>query len=124
MNIFCIDSSGISGILLTTIPPAFIPPGVAQLVDDIRSAIDAERFIVSNHADDRLRERLIELWQITSSFEDGILIAERPSGTPNPSVVLDQTLPDGTTVRVVWSYVVSSGIAVLVTVHFLGRRTC
>jgi hypothetical protein len=92
-----------------------------RLFDQILDAIDADHFIVSNHADDRLRERLIELWQITSSVEDAKLIVERLNDTPNPSVVLDQTLPDGTTVRVVWSYVDSSSVAVLVTVHFLDR---
>jgi hypothetical protein len=94
---------------------------VAQLLDNILKAIETERFIVSNHADDRLRERLVELWQITSSADDAKLIAERPNDIPNPSVVLDQTLPDGTTVRVVWSYVDSGGVAVVVTVHFLDR---
>jgi hypothetical protein len=74
-----------------------------------------------NHADDRLRERLIELWQITSSVEDARLIEERPNDIPNPSVVLHQTLADGTTVRVVWAYAESGGVPVLVTVHFLDR---
>jgi hypothetical protein len=94
---------------------------MARLLDQILNAIKAERYVVSNHADDRLRERLIELWQITSSVEGAKLIEERPNDTPNPSVVLEQTLPDGTAVRVVWSYVVSDGVAVLVTVHFIDR---
>ena len=94
---------------------------MARLLEAIQSAIDAERFIVSNHADNRLRERLVELWQIVSSVSDAKLVTERPQATPNPSIVLDQTLPDGTTVRAVWSYVVSNGVAVLVTVHFFDR---
>ena len=94
---------------------------MSQLRENIQNAIDADRFIVSNHADDRLRERLVELWQIISSVEDARLIDERPNDTPNPSVVLHQTLPDGTTVRVVWAYADSAGMAVLVTVHFLDR---
>jgi hypothetical protein len=94
---------------------------MGTLFNNIIQAVEADRFIVSNHADDRLRDRMIELWQLTSSLHDAKLISERPSDTPNPSVVLEQTLPDGTTVRVVWSYVDSRGVAVLVTVHFIDR---
>lgn len=91
---------------------------MGKLCNDIIAAIEANRFIVSNHADDRLRERMIELWQLTSSIQDARLMTERPSDTPNPSVVLEQILPDGTAVNVVWSYVDFRGVAVLVTVHF------
>ena len=91
------------------------------LFTKIIQAVEADRFIVSNHADDRLRERMIELWQVTSGLEDANLIVERPDDIPNPSVVLEQALPDGTIIRVVWSHIDSRGVAVLVTVHFLDR---
>jgi hypothetical protein len=94
---------------------------MGTLFSNIIKAIEANRFIVSNHADDRLRERMIELWTLTASVDDARLIVERPNDTPNPSIVLEQTLPDGTTIRVVWSYVDSRSVAVLVTVHFIDR---
>ena len=72
-----------------------------QLFDHIRQAVEAERFIVSNHADDRLRERMIELWQISSGLDDARLFSERPKDTPNPSIEIEQTLADGTPVKAV-----------------------
>jgi hypothetical protein len=55
---------------------------MATLFDQIVQAVAAERFIVSNHADDRLRERMIELWQLTSSLDAATFIDERPNDVP------------------------------------------
>lgn len=38
---------------------------------------------------------------------------------PNPVVEVAQVLPDGTEFKAVWSYLRLSGVAKLVTVHFL-----
>jgi hypothetical protein len=37
---------------------------VPHLFDAIRSAVAAERFALTDHADNRLRGRNIELWQV------------------------------------------------------------
>lgn len=37
---------------------------MGQLFEDIKRAVRAERYVVSDHADERLRGRKIELWQV------------------------------------------------------------
>ncbi|HWB54767.1 MAG TPA: DUF4258 domain-containing protein [Tepidisphaeraceae bacterium] len=91
---------------------------MSRLLDKIRLAVQDDRFIVSNHADDRLRERKIKLWQITSEIGNAQLLKERPKDQPNPSVEVMQTLPDGTEVKVIWAWNAHVGGAKLVTVHF------
>jgi hypothetical protein len=91
------------------------------LLDQIQKAVRAERYIVSNHTDDRLRERLIQFWQIISGLDDAKLIAERVGDKPNPSVQVQQLLADGTPVKVVWSWIHFRGVAILVTVRFFDR---
>jgi hypothetical protein len=58
-------------------------------------------------------------WQAVAALEVGELIAERPRGKPNPTVEVLASLPDGTEIKVVWSHLRASGVAKLVTVHFL-----
>jgi hypothetical protein len=95
--------------------------GMGKLFDQIRKAVREEKFIVSNHADDRLRERSIELWQILAGLDGANLLSERPGDKPHPSVEVLLNLADGTPVKVVWSWVDFNGVAILVTVHFIDR---
>jgi len=94
---------------------------VAQLFNDIRKLVTADRYLVGEHASERLEERGIMEWQAVSGLDDGELLAERPNASPNPIVEVRQTLPDGTEYKAVWSYLKRSGVAKLVTVHFLDR---
>ena len=94
---------------------------MAQLFDTIRQLVDEEKYVVGQHAAERLEERGIMEWQVVAGLEDGTLIAERPDATPNPAVEVREMLPDGTEVKAVWSYLRQSGVAKLVTVHFFDR---
>ena len=94
---------------------------MAQLFNDIRKLVTADRYLVGEHASERLEERGIMEWQAVSGLDDGELLAERPNASPNPIVEVRQTLPDGTEYKAVWSYLKRSGVAKLVTVHFLDR---
>jgi hypothetical protein len=58
---------------------------------------------------------------VVAGLEGGELIAERPEATPNPSVEVRESLPDGTEFKAVWSHLRHSGVAKLVTVHFFDR---
>jgi len=89
-----------------------------RLFDKIRAAVRDDRFIVSWHADERCEEREVTDWQIVAGLEDAVLIRERPTSKPNPSVVVRQTLPDGSEIEVIWSWLAESGRAKLVTVFF------
>ena len=94
---------------------------MAQLFDLIRQLVAEERYVVGEHAAERLEERGIMEWQAVAALEEGELIAERPDATPNPAVEVREVLPDGTEFKAVWSHLRQSGVAKLVTVHFFDR---
>jgi hypothetical protein len=89
-----------------------------DLVDSIKQAVSEGRFVVSVHARERLAERRVRLWQVEAGLETAVIAEIRPDDEPNPSIVVESTLPDGTPVTVVWSWLVASRQAKLVTVYF------
>lgn len=89
-----------------------------QLFDTIRQLVVQEKYVIGQHASERLEERGIMEWQAVVGLDDGKLIIERLNATPNPIVEVLQELPDGTEFKAVWSYLRQSGVAKLVTVHF------
>ena len=91
---------------------------MGQLFDVIRQLVAEERYIVGQHASERLEERDIMEWQVIAGMEGGELIAERPDAMPNPAVEVRESLPDGTEYKAVWSHLRQTGVAKLVTVHF------
>lgn len=91
---------------------------MGALFDQIREAVAADRYAVGLHASDRLRERGILEWQVASGLPHAKLIKERPRDRPNPSVVVEQVLADGTSVIAVWAWLKADAGAILVTVHF------
>lgn len=93
-----------------------------SLFDVIRRLIADEKYLIGQHASERLEERGIMEWQAVAGLDDGVCLGERPDATPNPVVEVRETLPDGTEFKAVWSYLAHSGVAKLVTVHFFDRR--
>jgi hypothetical protein len=91
---------------------------MGKLFNSIRQAVEEDRCIIGQHANERLRERGIPAWQVLAGVADGIMIVERPDALPNPAVEVRQELADGTVVKAVWSFLGKSGYAKLVTVHF------
>ena len=91
------------------------------LFDTIRQLVAEEKYVVGLHASERLEERGIMEWQVVIGLEDGELLAERPDASPNPTVEVRESLPDGTDVKAIWSHLPRSGVAKLVTVHFFDR---
>ena len=94
---------------------------MGQLFNTIRQLVDEEKYIVGQHASERLEERGIMEWQAVAGLNDGELIAERPDANPNPTVEVRESLPDGTEFKAVWSHLPHSDVAKLVTVHFFDR---
>lgn len=92
-----------------------------ELFDKIRAAVLADHFVVGTHADDRLRERRIEEWHIAAGIAEGRLMSERHDTKPNPTVEVEETLPDGMTCMAVWAWLRYNRMAKLVTVHFFDR---
>ena len=94
---------------------------MGQLFETICQLVSEEKYVVGQHASERLEEPGIMEWQIVVGLEDGELMAERPDALPNPAVEVRECLPDGTEVKAVWSHLRQSGVAKLVTVHFFDR---
>ena len=94
---------------------------MGQLFDTIRRLAVDDKYVVGQHASERLEERGIMDWQAIAGLEDGELIDERPNASPYPTIEVRESLPDGTEFKAVWSYLRQSGVAKLVTVHFFDR---
>jgi len=94
---------------------------VGRLFESIRQLVADEKYVVGEHASERLEERGIMEWQAVAGLAEGELMAERSRATPNPAVEVRQGLPDGTEFKAVWSHLRQSGVAKLVTVHFFDR---
>ncbi len=91
---------------------------MGHLFKVIQQLVAVERYIVGQHAVERLEERGILEWQVVASLTEGRQIAERPDAEPNPAVEVSENLPDGMEFKAVWSYLPQSDVAKLVTVHF------
>jgi hypothetical protein len=91
---------------------------MSRLFEKIRSLVAAGRYVVGQHAAERLDERGVLEWQVVDGVDDGTLIVERPNAQPNPAVEIRQTLVDGSEVKAVWSHLIAADTAKLVTVHF------
>jgi hypothetical protein len=89
-----------------------------KLHQQICDLVAGGRYVVGEHAAERLEERDIMEWQVVESLGDGKLLKERPRAKPNPAIEVDQMLPDGTEIKAVWSFLKKSGVAKLVTVHY------
>ena len=92
---------------------------MAQLFDTIRRLVSEGRYVVGEHAAQRLEDRGILEWQVVDGIDGATLDRERPDASPNATVELLQTLPDGAPVKVVWSHLRTVDAAKLVTVHYL-----
>lgn len=88
------------------------------LFETIKQLVLAEKYIVGQHASERLDERGILEWQAVAGLADGELLQERSNASPNPVIEVCEMLPDGTEFKAVWSYLKASDVAKLVTVHF------
>jgi hypothetical protein len=62
----------------------------------LRQLVAEEKYVVGEHASERLDERGLVEWQVVAGLEHGALIAERLDATPNPAVEVREALPDGT----------------------------
>lgn len=91
---------------------------MAALFEEIRALVLSGRYVVGQHAAERLEERGILEWQVVDGIETARLLIERPDDVPNPSIESLQALADGTEFKAVWSKIRSAGVAKLVTVHF------
>lgn len=57
---------------------------VGRLFDTIRTRVAASRYVVGQHAAERLDERGVLEWQVVDGIRDGSLIVERPEARAEP----------------------------------------
>jgi hypothetical protein len=91
---------------------------MGKLFETIRTLVAEGKYVVGQHASERLEERGIMEWQAAAGIDDGELLTERPKSRPNPAIEVSESLPDGIEFKAVWSLLRQSGVAKLVTVHF------
>ena len=84
---------------------------MGQLFNTIQQLVAEEKYVLGEHASERLEERGIMEWQAVAALADGELIAEKPRSKPNPIVEARERLPDGTEFKAVWSLLRQSGVA-------------
>lgn len=94
---------------------------MGQLHQRILNAIQDDHYVVSDHADNQVRERGIMLWQVIDDTPKARLLTERPETTPNPTIELEIVLSDGNRAKAIWGLIESTNHAKLVTVHFFDR---
>ena len=91
-----------------------------QLFDEICQLVAEGRYLIGDHAWERLLERGIMEWQIVAGMTDAQLNTERRLARPNPVVEMRVHLPNGDDCKVVWSLLRRERVAKLVTAHLLG----
>lgn len=95
---------------------------VPQLFDEICRLVAEGRYLIGEHASERLWERGIMEWQIIAGMAEARLLTQRRLARPNPIVEMRVTLPNGDDCKVVWSLLRREGVAKLVTTHPLGEE--
>lgn len=91
---------------------------MGELFAIIKQLVASDRYVVGQHAAERLEERGTLEWQVVDGLEHASLIAEFPGAKPNPAAEVEQLLADGTAIKAVWAHIVLADFAKLVTVHF------
>lgn len=94
---------------------------MGALFERIKGAVLENRYLIGAHAANSLDDRGIPEWQVVEGISSGWLMRERPQDAPNPSVEVQQVLPDGTPIKAVWAWLAYHSAAKLVTVHFFDR---
>ena len=94
---------------------------MSDLSSLIKDAVLNGRYLISDHADERLWERHILSWQVVGGVKEGKPVALRPKARQNPVVEMEQLLPDGTSFKAVWAWLEPDRTAKLVTVHYFDR---
>jgi hypothetical protein len=57
---------------------------MGELFNTIRALVAEGRYVVGQHAAERLDERGALEWQVVDGIENGALMAEWPNANPNP----------------------------------------
>jgi len=95
---------------------------MSALFKTIQRLIGEDKYLIGEHAAERLEERGIMEWQVVAGCANGEYITERLDAEPNPTVEIEELMPDGTEFKAVWAYLSNADAAKLVTVHFFDEE--
>lgn len=93
-----------------------------HLATMIRDLVDEGRYVVSEHASERITECNFFEWQVIEGTISGIVLRERPRNRLHPAVEYEGLLPDGARFKSDWCLLRQTRIAKLVTVHYLDEE--
>jgi hypothetical protein len=95
---------------------------MALLFELIQQLVSEDKYVVGEHAVEKLEERGILEWQVVAGLADVRIYLEQPDAKPNPKIEVIEHLPDGTEIKVVWSHLRQANVAKLVTAHFFDEK--
>jgi len=87
------------------------------MLEQIRQAIRARRFNVTNHADEEIQNDRLSLREVLGATDAGEVIESYPTDFPFPSCLILGRTDAGEPVHAVWAFEERTGIAVLITVY-------
>ena len=87
------------------------------MLEQIRQAIDARLFNITNHADEEIQKDHLLLNEVLGATGNGEIIESYPNDFPFPSCLIFGRTGAGEPVHAVWAFDEGTGIAVLITVY-------
>jgi len=84
---------------------------------DLTNAIDANRFRVTDHADEEMAADALTLDQVLHATRGGEIIEDYGEDRPYPSCLIFGSSPSNVPVHAVWAYNANNGWAALITVY-------
>lgn len=87
------------------------------MINEIRSAINLEKVIISRHAKEEAENDDVSLEEIIFSVMNGEIIENYPDDFPFPSCLILGTNQQQEPIHSVWAYNENTDFAVLITVY-------
>lgn len=86
-------------------------------IKNITESIQANRFRVTDHADEEAGNDEISLVQAFESIPNGEIIEHYPEDVPYPSCLIYSRLKDGDPIHTVWAFNPETNASVLITAY-------
>jgi hypothetical protein len=87
------------------------------ILDNVNEAIRAQRYRVSEHANEEMKADGLREPELLESISAGVVVEDYPKACPFPACLALSRLVSGEPVHTVWAFDARSGYAVLVTAY-------
>jgi hypothetical protein len=88
-----------------------------EVLDEIRTALSAQRYRISGHAADEMLADAIEEPQVVYATMAGEIIEDYPRAFPCPACLVLGWTPEGVPIHAVWAFDPATCYTTLVTVY-------